>query len=116
MDGCRATAWVNHDCPARPVLAGVQDVLHARDRALGGTVMFSLALQLWQRVRLALKDGTAAETGCQFLAVAGELTLCPGWIALDGGRMPPTRPLHDEARPLTSRSGAGTAERGRPAR
>ena len=92
------------------------DVLHARDRAVGGTVLLSPALQLWQRVRLALKDGAAAETGRQFLAVAGELALCTGCIALDGGRMPLARPLYEEARPLTSRSGAGTAGRGRPAR
>src|SRR5580704_5384554 len=60
------------------------DVLYARDRAVGGTVLLSPAFQQWQRVRLALKDGAAGETGRQFLAVAGELALCIGWIALDG--------------------------------
>ena len=62
------------------------DVLYARDRAVGGTVLLSSALQQWQRVRLALRDGAAGETGRQLLAVAGELALCTGWIALDGGR------------------------------
>ena len=78
------------------------DVLYARDRAVGGTVLLSSALQQWQRVRLALKDGTAGETGRQFLAVAGELALCTGWIALDSGCMSLARPLYEEARELAA--------------
>ena len=88
------------------------DVLYARDRAVGGTVLLLPALQQWQRVRLALKDGAAGEAGRQFLAVAGELALCTGWIALDGGRMPLARPLYEEAREAGSRRwgcGAGGA-------
>ena len=83
------------------------DVLYARDRAVGGTVLLSPALQQWQRVRLALKEGAAGETGRQLLAVAGELALCTGWIALDGGRLPLARPLYEEARELAA--GAGDA-------
>ena len=83
------------------------DVLYARDRAVGGTVLLSSALQQWQRVRLALKDGAAGETGRPFLTVAGELALCTGWIALDSGRMPLARPLYEEARELAA--GAGDA-------
>jgi len=56
------------------------DVLYARDRAVGGTVLLSSALQQWQRVQLALKDGAAGETGRQFLTVAGELALCTGFL------------------------------------
>ena len=78
------------------------DVLYARDRAVGGTVLLSSALQQWQRVRLALKDGTAGETGRQFLVVAGELALCTGWIALDSGCMSLARPLYEEARELAA--------------
>ena len=81
------------------------DVLYARDRAVGGTVLLSSALQQWQRVRLALKDGAGGETGRQLLAVAGELALCTGWIALDGGRMPLARPLYEEARELAAGAG-----------
>jgi transcriptional regulator with XRE-family HTH domain len=81
------------------------DVLYARDRAVGGTVLLSAALQQWQRVRLAFKDGAAGETGRQLLAVAGELALCTGWIALDGGRLPLARPLYDEARELAASAG-----------
>ena len=47
------------------------DVLYARDRAVGGTVLLSSALQQWQRVRLAVRDGAAGETGRQLLAAAG---------------------------------------------
>ncbi len=41
---------------------GCTNVLYARDRAVGGTVLLASAFQQWQRVRLALKDGTASET------------------------------------------------------
>jgi DNA-binding XRE family transcriptional regulator len=81
------------------------DVLYARDRTVGGTVLLSSALQQWQRVRLALKDGAAGETGRQFLAVAGELALCTGWIALDGGHLPLAQPLYDKARELAAGAG-----------
>ena len=80
-------------------------MLYARDRVVGGTVLLSSALQQWQRVRLALKDGAAGETGRQLLAVAGELALCTGWIALDGGRPPLARPLYEEARELAADAG-----------
>ena len=81
------------------------DVLYARDRAVGGTVLLSPALQQWRRARLALKDGAAGETGRQLLAVAGELALCTGWIALDGGRLPLARPLYEEAHELAASAG-----------
>ena len=76
------------------------DVLYARDRAVGGTVLLSSAFQQWQRVRLALKGGVGGETGRQLYAVAGELALCTGWIALDGGRMTLAQLLYEEAREL----------------
>ncbi|HUY46916.1 MAG TPA: helix-turn-helix domain-containing protein [Streptosporangiaceae bacterium] len=79
------------------------DVLYVRDRAVGGTVLVSPALQQWQRVRLALKGSTAGESGRQLLAVAGELALCIGWIALDGGRL--ARPLYERARELAASAG-----------
>jgi transcriptional regulator with XRE-family HTH domain len=84
---------------------GCTNVLYARDRIVGGTVLFSSAFQQWQRVRLALKDGAAGETGRQLLAVAGELALCTGWLALDGGRPPLARPLYEEARKLAADAG-----------
>ena len=67
--------------------------------------MLSPALQQWQRVRLALRDGAAGETGRQFLAVAGELALCTGWIALDGGCPPLARPLYEKASELAAGAG-----------
>jgi transcriptional regulator with XRE-family HTH domain len=83
------------------------DVLYARDRAVGGTVLLSSAFQQWQRVRLALKDGAAGDTGRRSLAVAGELALCTGWLALDGGRPLVARPLYEEARELAAEAGDG---------
>jgi len=81
------------------------NMLYARSRAVGGTVLLSSALQQWQRVRLALKDGAAGETGHQFLAVAGELALCVGFIALDAGCLPLAQPLYEEARELAASAG-----------
>jgi len=80
------------------------DVLYARDRAVGGTVLLSSALQQWRRIRLALKDATAGETGRQFVVVAGELALCTGWIALDSGCISLARSLYEEARELAARA------------
>ena len=59
------------------------DTLYARDRAVGGTVLLSSALQQWQRVRLAVRDGAAGETGRQLLAAAGEMALCTGFSFAD---------------------------------
>jgi len=84
---------------------GCTNVLYARDRIVGGTVLLSSAFQQWQRVRLALKDGAAGETGRQLLAAAGELALCTGWLALDSGHPPLTRPLYEEARKLAAGAG-----------
>jgi Helix-turn-helix domain len=84
---------------------GCTNVLYARDRAVGGTVLLSPAFQQWQRVRLALKDGRAGETGRQLLAPAGELALCTGWIALDSGRPQLARSVYEEARELAAGAG-----------
>jgi hypothetical protein len=80
-------------------------VLYAHDRAVGGTVLLGSALQQWQRVRIALKEGTGSETGRQLLAVAGDLALCTGWIALDGGHMPLAQLLYEEAHQLAAGAG-----------
>jgi hypothetical protein len=81
------------------------DALYARDRCVGGTVLLPLALQQWWRVRLAVREDTARDTGWQLLAAAGELALCTGWIALDSGQLPLTQPLYEQARVLAAGSG-----------
>ena len=81
------------------------DVLYIRDRAVGGTALLSSALQQWQRVAPAVQGANAGEPDRQLLAVAGELALCTGWIALDGGRLPLAQPLYEEARELAVRAG-----------
>ena len=81
------------------------DTLYARDRSVGGTVLLPLAVQQWRRVRLAVRDSGGGDEGRQLLAAAGELALCTGWIALDGGQLPMARPLYEEARQLAAGSG-----------
>ena len=81
------------------------DALYVRDRAVGGAVLLSPALQQWRRVRLAVREDVAGETGRQLLAVAGELALCTGWVALDGGRLALARPLYEQARELAADAG-----------
>jgi DNA-binding XRE family transcriptional regulator len=83
------------------------DALYVRDRAVGGTVLLPLALQQWRHVRLAVREDRGGETGHELFGAAGELALCTGWIALDGGRLPLARPLYEEARELAV--GAGDA-------
>ena len=81
------------------------DTLYARARSVGGTVLLPLAIQQWHRARLAARDPGVGETASQLLAAAGELALCTGWIALDGGHLPLARPLYEEARELAAGSG-----------
>jgi transcriptional regulator with XRE-family HTH domain len=81
------------------------DVLYVRDRAVGGTVLLASALQQWQRAAVAAKGASAGESGRQLLAAAGELALCTGWVALDGGRLSLARPLYEQARELADGAG-----------
>jgi transcriptional regulator with XRE-family HTH domain len=81
------------------------DTLYARDRSVGGNVLLPLAIQQWRHVRLAARDLIGGGTGGQLLAAAGELALCTGWIAMDGGQLPLARPLYEEARELAAGSG-----------
>jgi transcriptional regulator with XRE-family HTH domain len=81
------------------------DVLYVRDRAVGGTALLSSALQQWRRVAPAVQGVSASEPGPQFLAAAGELALCTGWIALDAERPTLARPLYEKARELAVSAG-----------
>jgi hypothetical protein len=81
------------------------NVLYARDRSVGGTVLLPLAMQQWRRARQAAREDGGGETGSQLLAAVGELALCTGWIALDAGQLPLARPLYEQARELAASSG-----------
>lgn len=81
------------------------DGLYVRVRAVGGIVLLASALQQWQRVRLALRDGAGGETGRLLLAVAGDLALCAGCTALDAGHRRLARRLYAEARRLAGSAG-----------
>jgi transcriptional regulator with XRE-family HTH domain len=63
------------------------DVLYARDRTVGGTVLLPLAVQQWRRARLAVRDGSG-EADRQLLAAAGELALCPAGLRWTAGSWP----------------------------
>lgn len=81
------------------------DTLYVRDRSVGGTVLLPLAMQQWRRVQLAARDPGSGETAGQLLAAAGELALCTGWIATDGGQLSLAGPLYEEASELAADSG-----------
>lgn len=81
------------------------DALYARDRCVGGTVLLPLALQQWQRVRLAVREDRADEKGWQLLTAAGELALCTGWLALDGGQLPLVGLLYGQGGELAACAG-----------
>lgn len=81
------------------------DTLYARTMSVGGTILLPLAVQQWRRVRLAVRDIDGGETGHQSRTAAGEMALCAGWIALDGGQVPLVRALYEEARELAAGSG-----------
>ena len=81
------------------------DALYVRDRVVGGTAMLQPALHQWQHVRQALATSADGDTGRQFLVIAGDLALCAGWIALDGGHLPQARSLYGEARQLAAGAG-----------
>jgi transcriptional regulator with XRE-family HTH domain len=81
------------------------DVLYIRDRAVGGTALLPSALQQWQRVAPAVQGTNAGEPDPLFLAAAGELALCTGWIALDAERLTLAQPLYEKARELAVSAG-----------
>ena len=81
------------------------DTLYTRDRSVGGTVLLPLAVQQWRRARLAARDPGSGEMAGQLLVAAGELALCTGWIAMDGGQLHLAKPLYEEARELAAGAG-----------
>lgn len=81
------------------------DVLYIRDRAIGGTVLLPSALQQWQRVAPVIQGTSAGEPDPQFLAAAGELALCTGWVALDAERLTLAQSLFAKARELAVSAG-----------
>jgi DNA-binding XRE family transcriptional regulator len=81
------------------------DALYIRDRVVGGTALLQPALRQWQRVRQALRAPGRGGTDRQLLMTAGNLALCTGWIALDGGCLPLAQSLYAEARQLAASAG-----------
>jgi len=79
------------------------EALYVRDRMVGGAVLLLPALRQWQLVRRVLPETGRADH--KLLAAAGDLALCTGWIALDGGHPPMTWSLYGQARELANASG-----------
>ena len=75
------------------------------DRSVGGTVLLAAGHAAVAARPASAREGTGGETGRQLLAAAGELALCTGWIALDGGQLPLAQPLYEEARELAAGAG-----------
>jgi hypothetical protein len=78
------------------------EILYIQDRSVSEVILLSPALQLWRRAQLALREPGARELGSQLSAVAGELALCAGLIALDCGCLPMAQLLHGEADKLAA--------------
>jgi hypothetical protein len=72
---------------------------------VGGAVLLRAALWQWQHVRQAVASPPGGESGQRLLAAAGELALCVGWIALDGGSPLRARALYGQARKLAAGAG-----------
>jgi DNA-binding XRE family transcriptional regulator len=81
------------------------DALYVRDRVVGGTALLQPALRQWQRVRQAVRAPGRGGTDRQLLVTAGDLALCAGWIALDGGCLPLAQSLYAEAGQLAASAG-----------
>lgn len=99
--------------PARRAVSGSHvrywracaDALYARDRTAGGAGLLRPALWQWQQVRQSLASAPGGGTGRELLAAAGEMALCAGWVALDGGCPGRARDLYGQARELAAGAG-----------
>ena len=85
------------------------NALYIRDRVVGGD---GLAPACATAMAGAFRHGRVkyqampSQTGCELrAATAGDLALCIGWIALDGGNLPLARSLYGEARQLAAGAG-----------
>ena len=103
-DGCGAVVRAAASASHLRYWAACTDALYVQDRVVGGTALLRPALRQWQFVRRTL-PGPGADAGADLLAMTGEVALCAGWMALDGGRLPLARSLYAEARELARTSG-----------
>jgi hypothetical protein len=82
------------------------DNLYSRDLTVGGGALVRQALRQWQRARRMLDESAYSDVvGRQLLGVAGDLAVCAGWLAGDGGNSPLARWLFSEAQLLAGNAG-----------
>ena len=82
------------------------DNLYSRDLTVGGGALVRQAVRQWRRARRMLDDSTYSDAvGRQLLGVVGDLAVCAGWLAVDGGNPPLARWLFSEAQLLASSAG-----------
>ena len=81
------------------------DMLYARDRSVGGTVLLPLAIQQWRRARLAAREDGARRDGPP-ASGGGRGAGAVHRVDRAGRRaLPLARPLYEEARELAAGSG-----------
>lgn len=80
--------------------------LYTKDQNVGGGALTRDGLRLYHRARRMLDEADySEETGRQLMSAAGELAVCVGWLAYDGGEQALSRELYSEARLLADQSG-----------
>ncbi len=87
-------------------LQSAAEKLYAQDQNVGGGVLIGDGLRLYHRARRMLDEADySEEVGRQLMNAAGELAVCAGWLAYDGGDQVLSRDLYSEARLLADQAG-----------
>ncbi len=87
-------------------LQACADSLWAQNLSAGGAALLRPALRQWQRVQRMLTESRhTGDIKRQLFAVAGEMALCTGWLALDGGNAALARRLYAEALGMSGNAG-----------
>jgi|SRR5450755_30770 transcriptional regulator with XRE-family HTH domain len=74
------------------------DSLWNRDQAVGGAALLTQALRQWRRARRMLDESSYTEqAGRELMNATGEMAVCVGWLAYDGGDQALARQLYSEA-------------------
>ncbi len=79
-------------------LATCVDSLNSRDQVVGGGALLRQALRQWRRARRMLDESDYPEAvGRDLLRATGNLAVCAGWLAFDGGNVTLARRMYSEA-------------------
>jgi transcriptional regulator with XRE-family HTH domain len=79
-------------------LATFVESLGSREQMVGGGALLRQALRQWRRARRMLDESDYPETvGHDLLRATGNLAVCAGWLAFDGGNVTLARRMYSEA-------------------